>query len=343
MADVNWTKYNCDLCRAVGFVLAGVAAGFLIWLLTKTGMPVWVLAILFILAWGILFTIVDRYCQGRAEGYRQAAVGTTASVASYQAAGDGASSDAAAADAAAKAAADKAAADAAAAEAAQREADAQVAAETAAAGEAAAKTAAEAAEREAAEKAAADAAAQEAADKSAADEAAAKQAAANEAAEREAAAKAEAEAAEREAAEKAAAAQAASAAASADDARSAEIARATAAGEADRDGDGTVEGIYEGTRPAALDGPRDGLADDLKRVKGIGPKLEKLCHTLGFYHFDQIAAWSADEVAWVDSNLEGFKGRVTRDEWVRQATVLAGGGETDFSKRVDDGDVPSSQ
>jgi predicted flap endonuclease-1-like 5' DNA nuclease len=64
---------------------------------------------------------------------------------------------------------------------------------------------------------------------------------------------------------------------------------------------------------------------------------------LGFWHFDQIAAWTADEVAWVDANLEGFRGRVTRDQWVAQAKTLAEGGETEFSKRVDDGDVPSSQ
>jgi predicted flap endonuclease-1-like 5' DNA nuclease len=78
-------------------------------------------------------------------------------------------------------------------------------------------------------------------------------------------------------------------------------------------------------RPAALAGPRGGRADDLKLVKGIGPKLEVLCNSLGFYHFDQIANWTAGEVAWVDENLEGFKGRVTRDEWTQQARDLAAG------------------
>lgn len=92
-------------------------------------------------------------------------------------------------------------------------------------------------------------------------------------------------------------------------------------------------------RPASLDGPRDGQADDLKQIKGIGPKLEALCHDLGFYHFDQIAAWTTDEAAWVDENLTGFNGRVSRDNWVEQARVLAQGGETDFSSRVDKGGV----
>ncbi len=84
-----------------------------------------------------------------------------------------------------------------------------------------------------------------------------------------------------------------------------------------------AEAVTPGTKPAALEGPRDGTPDDLKRIKGIGPKLEKLCNRLGFYHFDQIAAWTDAEVAWVDENLEGFKGRVTRDSWVAQAKVLA--------------------
>jgi predicted flap endonuclease-1-like 5' DNA nuclease len=104
-------------------------------------------------------------------------------------------------------------------------------------------------------------------------------------------------------------------------------------------GPAASEEAGEGTRPAALDAPRDGGADDLKKIKGVGPKLEKLCNSLGFYHFDQIANWTADEVAWVDQNLEGFKGRVSRDNWVEQARLLAAGGETEFSKKVDKGDV----
>jgi predicted flap endonuclease-1-like 5' DNA nuclease len=107
----------------------------------------------------------------------------------------------------------------------------------------------------------------------------------------------------------------------------------------DYDGDGVLEGENEGTRPEALSAAREGGADDLKRIKGIGPKLEKLCNELGFYHFDQIAGWSADEVAWVNANLAGFKGRVSRDNWVEQAKLLASGEETEFSKRVDKGGV----
>lgn len=94
-----------------------------------------------------------------------------------------------------------------------------------------------------------------------------------------------------------------------------------------------------GTKPATLEAARDGQADDLKQIKGIGPKLEQLCNRLGFYHFDQIAAWTGDEIAWVDANLEGFKGRVSRDNWVDQAKKLASGEETEFSTRVKKGGV----
>jgi predicted flap endonuclease-1-like 5' DNA nuclease len=79
-------------------------------------------------------------------------------------------------------------------------------------------------------------------------------------------------------------------------------------------------------RPVGLDGPRGGKPDDLKLIVGVGPKLEALCNRLGFWHFDQIAAWTPAEVAWVDDNLEGFKGRVTRDNWIAQARDLAKAG-----------------
>ena len=100
-----------------------------------------------------------------------------------------------------------------------------------------------------------------------------------------------------------------------------------------------VETAEEAARPEALSSARAGGADDLKMIKGVGPKLEIMLNDLGFYHFDQIAAWSAAEVAWVNDNLAGFKCRVSRDNWVEQARKLATGQETEFSKRVSDGDV----
>ena len=84
---------------------------------------------------------------------------------------------------------------------------------------------------------------------------------------------------------------------------------------------------------------REGGPDNLKEIKGVGPKLEKTLHGMGVFHFDQIAAWGPAEEAWMDDNLEGFKGRVSRDGWIEQAKILAAGGETEFSKKVEDGDV----
>ena len=95
----------------------------------------------------------------------------------------------------------------------------------------------------------------------------------------------------------------------------------------------------EGTKPRTMKAPRKAGPDDLKLIKGVGPKLEALLHQMGFFHFDQIAKWTAAEVAWVDQNLEGFKGRVTRDDWVAQAAILADGGETEFSNRAKKGEV----
>ena len=80
-----------------------------------------------------------------------------------------------------------------------------------------------------------------------------------------------------------------------------------------------------GETPALLSAARDGGADDLKLIKGVGPKLEGVLNDMGVYHFDQIAAWTAAEVAWVDERLK-FKGRIDRDGWIEQAKTLAAGG-----------------
>ena len=92
-------------------------------------------------------------------------------------------------------------------------------------------------------------------------------------------------------------------------------------------------------KPELLKKARAGGPDDLKFIKGVGPKMEKLLHKLGVYHFDQVASWRKKEVEWVDENLEGFKGRVSRDEWVKQAKILAKGGTTEFSSRAKKGGV----
>lgn len=63
-------------------------------------------------------------------------------------------------------------------------------------------------------------------------------------------------------------------------------------------------------------------ADNLKRIVGIGPFLEKKLYALGIYTFRQIAAFNADDVDQINDLIEYFPGRIARDNWVRQATEL---------------------
>jgi len=77
-----------------------------------------------------------------------------------------------------------------------------------------------------------------------------------------------------------------------------------------------------GARPVRMSEPRAGGPDDLKQIKGIGPALEAQLHGLGFFHYDQVAAWTQAEVDWVDNNVEGVRGRASRDNWVAQARAL---------------------
>ncbi|CAN7491549.1 NADH-ubiquinone dehydrogenase [Phyllobacterium sp. LjRoot231] len=67
-------------------------------------------------------------------------------------------------------------------------------------------------------------------------------------------------------------------------------------------------------------------ADDLKRISGIGPKLEQVLKGMGIRTYVQIAAWTADDIAKVDDQLK-FGGRISRDDWVGQASKLAAEGQ----------------
>ena len=87
-------------------------------------------------------------------------------------------------------------------------------------------------------------------------------------------------------------------------------------------------------KPTGLWAARGGVADKLQTIEGIGPVLERMCHDLGIYHFDQIAGWGGAEVAWMDGNLKGFKGRVTRDKWVAQARLIGDVGIAAFRARA---------
>ncbi len=82
------------------------------------------------------------------------------------------------------------------------------------------------------------------------------------------------------------------------------------------------------SKPKVLytEGPTDGDPDDLKRIKGIGPKFEGDLNNKGIYYFRQIGAWKANDVKMVEGIIDSIPGRIKRDEWVPQAKRLAKGG-----------------
>ena len=80
-------------------------------------------------------------------------------------------------------------------------------------------------------------------------------------------------------------------------------------------------------RPSGIDKPAQ--PDDLKLISGVGPKIEGILHSLGIYTYAQVASWTQAEREWVDGYLN-FKGRIDRDDWVKQAGALAKGGEAEY-------------
>lgn len=81
---------------------------------------------------------------------------------------------------------------------------------------------------------------------------------------------------------------------------------------------------------AATQSAAPAAADDLTRIKGIGPKLNALLTSLGITRYAQIAAWGEDDLARIDAQLGSFAGRPRRDNWVEQARLLAGGDQAAY-------------
>ncbi|MCO5069631.1 MAG: NADH-quinone oxidoreductase subunit E [Rhizobiaceae bacterium] len=80
-------------------------------------------------------------------------------------------------------------------------------------------------------------------------------------------------------------------------------------------------------RPASIERPA--TPDNLQLISGVGPKLESTLHSLGIYTYAQIAGWKKAEREWVDGYLR-FKGRIEREDWVKQAKALAKGGVDEY-------------
>ena len=70
--------------------------------------------------------------------------------------------------------------------------------------------------------------------------------------------------------------------------------------------------------------PREAKPDDLKRISGIGPRLEKVLNGMGVRTFADIANWTHDDMLRMDETL-GLDHRVVRDRWVEQAKALLEG------------------
>lgn len=75
------------------------------------------------------------------------------------------------------------------------------------------------------------------------------------------------------------------------------------------------------------DSPAPGAvgADDLLKLKGVGPKLVALLHSFGITSYAQIAAWSESDIDAMDAQMGTFAGRIRRDNWVEQAALLQSG------------------
>ncbi|ODT69779.1 MAG: NADH-quinone oxidoreductase subunit E [Pelagibacterium sp. SCN 63-23] len=75
----------------------------------------------------------------------------------------------------------------------------------------------------------------------------------------------------------------------------------------------------------------EGAADDLKMISGVGPVIEGKLNALGITRFDQIAKFKKADIAHVDDALD-FRGRIERDDWIKQAKALAKGGAEEYRK-----------
>jgi len=79
--------------------------------------------------------------------------------------------------------------------------------------------------------------------------------------------------------------------------------------------------------------PANGPPDDLRRIKGVGPKLNSLLGEFGVSRYDQIASLSGEQLAHLDGQLGTFQGRAVRDNWIEQADLLARGDTAGFEAK----------
>lgn len=119
--------------------------------------------------------------------------------------------------------------------------------------------------------------------------------------------------------------------------RAPELKKAKAAGEMEKGPESPSMSRDDGPKPSLEDANRPkaerrpGQPDDLKMISGVGPKIEAILNDLGIYTYAQIASWNKAEREWVDGYLR-FKGRIEREDWVKQAKALAKGGAVEYER-----------
>lgn len=107
-----------------------------------------------------------------------------------------------------------------------------------------------------------------------------------------------------------------------------------ASGEAPAEAPGPTPPRRRGVKPPVLGSARNGAPDDLTLIEGVSPLNHSTLNALGVFHFDQIAAWTSDHVAWVDAYLR-LQGRIEEEEWLEQAQALAEEGPA-AARRIDE-------
>lgn len=95
-------------------------------------------------------------------------------------------------------------------------------------------------------------------------------------------------------------------------------------------GAAAAEEVSDAAPPPAPPPAAEAGADDLRQIKGLGPKLATLLGSLGITRYAQIAAWTEADIDRIDAQLGAFAGRIRRDNWVEQAKYLAAGDQAGF-------------
>lgn len=91
-------------------------------------------------------------------------------------------------------------------------------------------------------------------------------------------------------------------------------------------------------KPLRLASARNGAPDDFTLIEGVTLLQQTTLYSIGVFHFDQIAAWTPENVAWVDQYLR-LRGRIEEEEWVEQAGDLAREGPAAVRRVLEDEDA----